>query len=86
MEHFRVLPTDDRFRRLTPDQIELLFLSHVMMPDTDGARQQYQREMVKREEWKNFPKEQFEGMGYSEEDIRGIFDEQMAKRFGVNDA
>jgi len=69
-----------------PDQIELLFLSHVMMPDTGGARQQYRQEIVKREEWKDFPKEQFESMGYSEEEIKDIFGEQMNKRFGASDA
>ena len=72
IEHFRVLPTDRRYKKLTEEQIEILFCSFVSSPTDDEYKQAFRRGMSKKEVIDTMPKELMEEMGYTEEDVQQI--------------
>jgi hypothetical protein len=43
MEHFRILPTDQRIKELSEEQIEILYLSFLHLPEDDSVRYSYHK-------------------------------------------
>ncbi len=72
INYFRILPTDERFKKLTSEQIELLFCSFVSSPTEEEYKHAYRRGMSKQEKIESMPKDILKDMGYSEEDIEKI--------------
>lgn len=70
VNHFKVLPTDPRYRALNDDQIELLFSSFLQMPTEEQWKSWYARQ--KREERLDLPVDELKGMGYTDADIEKI--------------
>jgi hypothetical protein len=69
IEHFRVLPTDQRYKELTDDQIELLFHSYLLLPDDDSYKAMYQDHKHMRDS--GLPEESdLKESGYSADEIR----------------
>ena len=65
---FHVLPTEQRFQRLTPNQKALLFYGYLETPTDDAIYDAYhQSELVSSE-----VEEQFSACGYTEEQIERI--------------
>ena len=72
VEHFRILPTDKRFKKLKWDQIELLFLNYISQPSDEQYRRLYLDSIEKEEIEDNLPKDKMEEMGYNPEEIAEI--------------
>ena len=70
IEHFRVLPTDKRYKLLNSDQIELLFLNYVSQPLCEQYRNSYLSEQDQKE--KGLPEEILKEMNYTKEEIEEI--------------
>jgi hypothetical protein len=82
IHHFRILPTDERYKRLTDNQKVLLFYGWVDLPSTDEIRMSQSRRagdpVIGEEDTKIFKnlgytpaqirkmKEQLENAGYSQ--------------------
>jgi len=75
IEHFRILPTDERYKKLSEDQIEILFCSFLSSPIDEEYRKTYRKGMSKTDVIKTMPKELFTEMGYSEKDMEQISQE-----------
>lgn len=75
--HFRVLPTEDRFKRLTQRQKDLLYLGWLELPTSDQIKSWYTQKqgepVVTDSDAKNFKK-----LGYTGEQIKRI-KEQLSK-------
>lgn len=72
VEHFRILPTDKRFKQLSLDQMELLYYSFLNMPLDDALRKYYYDNKEKEDTIKSLPEEQLHRMGYSKDDIEKL--------------
>ena len=72
IEHFRVLPTDSRFKELNEDQIELLFCHFINSLTDEQYKQTYYTKMNRKEVIDTMPKDLMKDMGYTEEDIEQI--------------
>lgn len=72
MDHFQVLPTDSRYQKLAADQIEVLFLNFLMSPTIEEYKNAYREGKQEEQAEEDFPKEELEGMGYTEEEIEQI--------------
>jgi len=72
IEHFRVLPTDERFKQLTEDQMELLFCYFLVSPTDEQYKEAHKRNLSKDEVIETFPKEKLKEMGYTEEELENI--------------
>jgi len=72
IEHFRILPTDKRYKKLSEDQIEILFCNFLSSPIDEEYKNTYRKGMSKTDVIKTMPKEIFKEMGYSEEDMKKI--------------
>lgn len=70
IEHFRILPTDKRFKRLKWDQVELLFINYISQPSDEQYRQTYIES--KQKEVEEIPKNSMLDMGYNEDEIKEI--------------
>jgi hypothetical protein len=71
MEHFRVLPTDQRIKGLSDNQISLLmqfWLDH----DENAMRAYYRERKSRNQEKPKFKAEDLRELGYTEEEIREI--------------
>ena len=75
MEHFRVLPTDQRFLNLNDEQMELLFMSFLNSPPDEAIRQSHHSKASKKDLIESMPKDLMGKMGYSKEDLQKIADE-----------
>ena len=72
MEHFRILPTDSRYKELTVEQMEALFMNAIRSMSDDEHREIY-RKHAQSERLKNtLPVDTFKEMGYSSTDIAEI--------------
>lgn len=64
-----MLPTDDRFKRLTPRQKDFLYLGWLELPTSDQIKEWYSKKkddpVVTKEDAKNFQK-----LGYTAEQIK----------------
>jgi len=69
--HFRVLPTEERYKRLTENQKYLLYIGWLELPTSDQIKQWYVKKagepVVTEEDAKNFEK-----IGYSKAQIKRI--------------
>jgi hypothetical protein len=72
VEHYRVLPTDPRYKELTDDQIELLFVNFLTTLTPDEQRRFYIQKLAEEQEEAQFPVEEFKKLGYSEEQLAEI--------------
>ncbi len=70
IEHFRILPTDKRFKRLKWDQVELLFVNYISQPSDEQYRQTYIES--KQKEIEEIPESSMLNMGYNEDEIKEI--------------
>lgn len=68
MEHFRILPTDRRFKELSSEQKEMLFLAFLVMPTDEQYKISYSKSRISSE----LPDEVLEEMGYEKEEIETI--------------
>jgi hypothetical protein len=68
MEHFRVLPTDDRAERINDEQIDLLF-QYWLDYDEEIIRKVYRERQADRRSKPSFRKEDLIDLGYTEEQI-----------------
>lgn len=75
MEHFRMLPTDPKFKELTDEQIEILYLNYLKSPE-DSDMKAFYRERKNREREREDLRKNLEASGkYSKERIEQILDE-----------
>lgn len=72
IEHFRVLPTDCKYKELSWDQIELLFLNYVSQPSDEQYRQSYLKELEVDDITEGLPEDIMEDMGYNKEEIKEV--------------
>lgn len=75
IEHFRILPTDERYKKLSEDQIEILFCNFLSSPIDEEYKNTYRQGMSKTDVIKSMPTELFKDMGYDENDIKQISQE-----------
>jgi hypothetical protein len=78
LEHFRKLPTEESYLKLTQEQCELLYLSYMVQATPEEVRDEFLRERRREKERDDaeaeMPKEEFEDMGYSEDEINEIIE------------
>ena len=74
IEHFRILPTDERFKQLTEDQMELLFCYFVSNPTDEQYRKAHYSNLSKEEVMETLPEDKIKEMGYSEKELKDIKD------------
>lgn len=72
IEHFRILPTDERFKKLKEDQMELLFCYFVSSPNDEQYRKAHYSNLSKEEIMETLPEDKIKEMGYSEEELKDI--------------
>ena len=69
IHHFRVLPTEKRFKQLTDNQKYLLYIGWLELPTSDQIKKWYDRKsddpVITKDDAKNFEK-----LGYSKEQIK----------------
>ena len=71
IEHFRVLPTDERFLRLTDEQIAVIINAWLAAPGDDELKRVYWTERDKKT--KPMPDDSdLSGIGWSPEEIEAI--------------
>jgi hypothetical protein len=72
IEHFRVLPTDERYEALSDDQVSFLFSYWILSPGEKDIKADYWR--IKREELAQSapPDEALMAIGYSAKQIADI--------------
>ena len=68
MEHFRVLPTDERARQVSDEQIDMLF-QYWLDYDEEIIRRVYRERQAERLNKPSFRKKDLLGLGYTEEQI-----------------
>jgi hypothetical protein len=68
MEHFRVLPTDERAERVSDEQIDMLF-QYWLDYDEDVIRRVYRERQAERLNKPRFKKKDLLNLGYTEEQI-----------------
>ena len=69
MEHFRILPTDPRYKTLAEDQIEVLFINFLFSLSEDEYRTLYRKKLEKEDQVESLPEEVMKKMGYTKEEI-----------------
>lgn len=67
IDRFKILPTDPRFKELTVDVMEALFISAMEIPSDEEYRDLYRK--AKFEEEMELPEDELKKLGYSEEDM-----------------
>lgn len=72
IEHFKILPTDKRYKELTIDQIEFLFANYLVSPEDINYKRGYKQGISKDQIIETMPKDLMKKMGYSEKDIERI--------------
>ena len=72
MEHFRLLPSDPRLTDLSDEQIEILFLNYVSVPDDSVLKKVYEKKREKEKKESEIPVEDLREMGYTDEQIEEI--------------
>lgn len=72
MDHFRVLPTDTRYQDLQEDEIDVLFLYHLMKPTEEQLREMFQQEVTADTMQETLPEEMLKRKGWSDEMVRRI--------------
>lgn len=72
IRHFRILPTDPRYKELTEEQCELLFLDFLNSPTDEECLQFYREKEESKAVVEELPIEDLEEMGYSDEEIKNI--------------
>jgi len=70
-----VLPTDPRYKELTPEQIELLFYSFLNTPSDEEYKYCYRRRKQKVEAAENVPDWVLKKMKYTDEEIKELHKE-----------
>ena len=67
--HFRILPTDERYKRLTENQKHLLYVGWLELPTSDQIKAWYAKKatdpVISEDDANNFAK-----LGYSKEQIK----------------
>jgi hypothetical protein len=71
MEHFRILPTDERARSLGDEQIDLLF-QYWLDYDEEIIRKAYREREAERRNKPRFRKKDLLDLGYTEEQIASM--------------
>jgi len=72
MEHFRVLPTDKRFKELNDLQMELLLVNFLNTPDDATLKQTYYKSKKKEAKLEGLPVHILKNMGYTDADIEKL--------------
>jgi len=72
MDHFRVLPTMREYQELSEEQIDILFLYHVMRPTDEQLREYYRQEVHVQQVQETLPVDLLRSRGYTEEQIQRI--------------
>ncbi len=72
MRHFKILPTDPRYKELTDQQAELLFLNFLISPTDEEYLQFYREREEKKSAVEELPIEDLKEMDYSDEEIENI--------------
>ena len=75
IEHFRVLPTDPRFKALDEDQMEVLFFHFINSGTDEQHRLAYHTKMSRKETIDTMPRNLMEDMGYTKEELEKITQE-----------
>jgi len=73
MEHFKILPTDDRFKKLTIDQMEILYYNFLNTPSDEAQRKYYLDKISNKDKVDSIPEDYAVSvLGYTKEDIAKI--------------
>lgn len=72
IEHFRILPTDERYTRLSDTQVSVLVNNWLNMPDEYEMKRSYWEKKLKTIAANPPPVDQLREIGYSDEEIRKI--------------
>lgn len=72
--HFNCLPTEERFRELTPEQKAILFYGYLEAPTDQLMHETYASGKESAELLNAEVKENFKKMGYTDEQIKRIED------------
>lgn len=75
LEHFRILPTDNRYKELSLDQIELLFINFLRTPSEEDHKKIYADIQKKEDIVDSMPRDVLKEMNYTDEDINQIAEE-----------
>lgn len=67
MEHFRILPTDQRMKNLNERQIEILYYNFLISPTDEEIKNEYRKEIKKKSD-----SEDLKDLGYSKEELEQI--------------
>ena len=73
LNRYKVLPTEQRYKDLTDEQVEILFEYFLNFPDDELIKRRFVEGEIAKS--KIPPREQFQKMGYSEDEIDGIIEE-----------
>ena len=83
IHHFRVLPTDERFERLTDRQKDLLFCTFVELPTEEESRELYLEQKRNREFMEDGGMaDDLRNLGYNEDQITDIMRDIASARHG----
>jgi hypothetical protein len=72
MDHFRVLPTDQRYLDLTETQIQALFFNHLQTPDSLSVKRAYRKQREKDRKAQEIPEDALKAQGWSDEEIEDL--------------
>ena len=72
IRHFRILPTDPRYKELTDEQAELLFLDFLTSATDEEYLRFYREGKEKEAAMKELPIEDLKEMEYTDEEIQDI--------------
>jgi hypothetical protein len=72
IEHFRVLPTDERFVKLSESQVSLLYGSWLHSLPDDYVKREYWASKKEKAPIKEKEEEALRDLGYSDDDIAAI--------------
>ena len=70
VEHFRILPTDQRFKDLTKEQMEFLYLNFLEAPDENVIKKAYIKTYIKEE--RKIDDSDLKDLGYDKEGMEEI--------------
>ena len=72
MEHFRILPSDERYLDLYEEQMDVLFLYHLIHPSDDALREAYRREKESESIQKTLPEDVLRQKGWTDDMIKEL--------------
>ena len=72
MGHFQVLPTDPRILELSDEQIDILFVYHLMCPDDSELKELYRRNSKAEQLKEALPVNVLKQQGFTDEMIEQI--------------